>query len=216
MRKYTLNEDFFDKIDTEEKAYWLGFIAADGCVYCAKNVCKRLIIALNRGDRGHLQKFLDAIESNHPIVDKIGYKNTQESWITICSAKMFRDLNNVGITPAKSQTAIAWNGPSDLMQHYWRGVMDGDGFISNSVGIVGSEFMVKSFLDYSREICGTTSSAYDRDSYWLAQIGGRRMAAKLLREIYGNATVALDRKQLLANQWIEQALSVGGGARPWP
>ena len=42
------------------------------------------------------------------------------------------------------------------------------------------------------------------------------MAAKLLQRIYGNAIVALDRKQLLANQWIEQALSVGGGAQPWP
>lgn len=31
-RKYTFNEEIFDIIDNEEKAYWLGFLAADGYV----------------------------------------------------------------------------------------------------------------------------------------------------------------------------------------
>ena len=30
--KYTLNEDYFEKIDSQEKAYLLGLIASDGCV----------------------------------------------------------------------------------------------------------------------------------------------------------------------------------------
>ena len=32
MGKYYYNKDFFEKIDTEEKAYWLGFLYADGCI----------------------------------------------------------------------------------------------------------------------------------------------------------------------------------------
>lgn len=32
VRKYSVNEIFFEVINTEEKAYWLGFIFADGCV----------------------------------------------------------------------------------------------------------------------------------------------------------------------------------------
>ena len=31
--KHNLNKDYFKNIDNEEKAYWLGFIAADGCIY---------------------------------------------------------------------------------------------------------------------------------------------------------------------------------------
>ena len=30
--KYNFNEDYFEKIDTEDKAYFLGFIVADGCI----------------------------------------------------------------------------------------------------------------------------------------------------------------------------------------
>ena len=34
-RKYNVNDSYFEKIDTEHKAYWLGFIYADG--YIIKN-----------------------------------------------------------------------------------------------------------------------------------------------------------------------------------
>ena len=32
-RKHTLNDSFFENVDNQFKAYWLGFITADGCVY---------------------------------------------------------------------------------------------------------------------------------------------------------------------------------------
>ena len=31
--KYKYQQDIFKNIDTAEKAYWLGFLAADGCNY---------------------------------------------------------------------------------------------------------------------------------------------------------------------------------------
>lgn len=31
-RKYKYNQDYFNEINTEEKAYWLGFIMADVCI----------------------------------------------------------------------------------------------------------------------------------------------------------------------------------------
>jgi hypothetical protein len=33
LRKVSLNVDYFKNIDSNEKAYWLGFIAADGCIH---------------------------------------------------------------------------------------------------------------------------------------------------------------------------------------
>lgn len=32
MSKYVYNKDYFEKINTSEKAYWLGFLYADGCI----------------------------------------------------------------------------------------------------------------------------------------------------------------------------------------
>ena len=57
-RKYALNEAFFEIIDSEEKAYWLGFIAADGCVYR-----RTLSINLNIKDKAHLEKLIAILNS---------------------------------------------------------------------------------------------------------------------------------------------------------
>lgn len=37
--KYTADYRKFENIDSPEKAYWLGFIAADGCVYVREKKC---------------------------------------------------------------------------------------------------------------------------------------------------------------------------------
>ena len=52
-RKYFFNEDYFKNVDSEEKAYWLGFIAADGCIL--EN--GTLKIGLAEKDSLHLEKF---------------------------------------------------------------------------------------------------------------------------------------------------------------
>lgn len=48
-RKYKFDENFFENIDTEEKAYWLGFIYADGAVFK-----RTLSIRLSTKDIHHL------------------------------------------------------------------------------------------------------------------------------------------------------------------
>ena len=48
------NEHIFDIIDTEEKAYWLGFIYADGCISLKTNAFE---ISLKYDDINHLNKF---------------------------------------------------------------------------------------------------------------------------------------------------------------
>lgn len=55
MRKYKVNEDYFKLIDTEEKAYWLGFLYADGCVTQATKYSKRLQVNLSIKDINHLE-----------------------------------------------------------------------------------------------------------------------------------------------------------------
>ena len=61
--EYVFNEDFFETIDSEEKAYWLGFIYADGYI----TGDDRCGIALKNIDNIHLEKFKKSIDSNHKI-----------------------------------------------------------------------------------------------------------------------------------------------------
>lgn len=51
-RRYSFNENFFEKIDTEEKSYWLGFMAADGFVQTRGNTFG---ISLSSVDKSHLE-----------------------------------------------------------------------------------------------------------------------------------------------------------------
>ena len=75
MNKYYYNKDFFNKIDTEEKAYWLGFLYADGCIVtrskCKKVTPMSLELVLSSIDINHLYKFLNSLESNIEIKNKI-------------------------------------------------------------------------------------------------------------------------------------------------
>lgn len=122
-RKYTLNENFFENIDSEEKAYWLGFIAADGCVADKY----RLQIALAAKDKKHLEKLRNAIGSNAPL--KSHNKTTRGKRypgfvLKIGSRQMIQDLTHLNITPRKNFTLIPSPIPNHLARHYWRGWMD--------------------------------------------------------------------------------------------
>lgn len=74
-RKYSVNENYFQDINSCEKAYWLGFIAADGCVTHTggrEGGSKVLVFNLNERDKGHLEKFCHSIESEAKIKLKPG------------------------------------------------------------------------------------------------------------------------------------------------
>ena len=65
IRKHFFNENYFENIDTEEKAYWLGFISADGSICkSSKYNSYRLVLNLNRLDEHHILKFKNAICAN--------------------------------------------------------------------------------------------------------------------------------------------------------
>ena len=64
MRKYNFNEHYFDVIDCQEKAYWLGFFAADGYNHASKGCIE---FRLHKQDKEILEKFKSCIEANNPI-----------------------------------------------------------------------------------------------------------------------------------------------------
>lgn len=132
--RYTLNEDYFEEIDSDDKAYWLGFIYADG--YVGDEGINNIIISLTEDDREHLQMFAEQIEftGNLRSVAAGGYAGSKAGvTINFSSKKMASDLRKIGLYRGKSMTL------SDLpdiqpqyLRHFIRGYFDGDGSIYTS------------------------------------------------------------------------------------
>lgn len=129
--KYTFNHSFFETIDTEAKAYFLGLLVADGCLSDIE-----VIIELASKDRHIIEKFVSCLEGNNKIHDKrkatTNYLNRESftSRLNLRSDKMIKDLNNLGLERRKSYNTIIPKIPEPLEKHFWRGLLDGDGHIS--------------------------------------------------------------------------------------
>lgn len=125
-RKYDCDDGFFDSIDGERKAYWLGFIAADGCVHGS-----RLEVKLGRRDRSHLLRLKAGLNSAAPVRDRIsriGDKEYPASVLALTSPQIVAALARQGVVGRKS-LVLQWptSFPNDLMPHFLRGYVDGDG-----------------------------------------------------------------------------------------
>lgn len=209
-RKYTLNHNFFEAIDTEEKSYWLGFMYADG--YITKNKSQKVIgLALSSKDKGHLEKFKTSLEATYPIKTYTGCTHgveTEYSRLYLTSDKMFDDLSNNGVRENKTFT-VEFPGkhivPHHLLHHFIRGYFDGDGSFSKN----GDNYK----LDYSIKICGTAEmlngiknaagvgytvnllKRYDYDkNNWYLHLSKQKDVLILADIMYKDATIFLDRK----------------------
>jgi hypothetical protein len=127
-RTYNLDENYFEKINTSEKAYFLGFIAADGCLY-KKNKGQNIIkITIHIKDIKLLNKFSQSIKTNKPFA----ISRSKYCSLEIVSDKMFNDLLILGLAPNKTYGNSFVNLEDKYMSHFIRGYFDGDGSISSS------------------------------------------------------------------------------------
>ena len=136
-RKKDYDDTIFDTIDTEEKAYWLGFIYADGTISSFPLEGKpkyTFELALSINDKEHLEKFARFVKRTAPVSDKIVKRDDKEYHacrICINSKHLWETLNSYGCTPRKSLT-LKWPDENifkdkSLIIHFIRGYFDGDG-----------------------------------------------------------------------------------------
>lgn len=141
------NENYFEKIDTEAKAYFLGLLLADGCISedsdKTRNWQKRLQLDLQQKDGYMVEKLKIELEATKATKTPSTRTNVV---LCITSNKLCEDLSKYGIVPRKTFTAKFPDLnliPENLMNHFIRGLFDGDGCISKR----GNYF--------SFDICGT-------------------------------------------------------------
>lgn len=200
-RKYYCDNNAFNTIDTEEKAYWLGFIMGDGTL---SKDGRSLTITLKSLDKSHLEKFLIFIKSDYPIregTNKAKDREYKYCSVSINSKKLCQDLNKYGIVPNKTLISkYPVNLHNDLDCHFIRGLFDADGSIPLYKGfprgfdICGTPELMKIVMNkleipekylYKRE---------DLNNFASVRVNKREYYLKILNKIYKNATIYLDRK----------------------
>lgn len=188
----------FEKIDTEEKAYWLGFLYADGSVGSKED---KIELGLAEKDLKHIEKFKTFMNINN----KISYREKTKSYrISFRSSQCKQDLINKGCVPKKS---LILNFPNEnqvpkyLIRHFIRGYFDGDGWFTNTekcfqVGIIGTENFINGFLD-SIENIDKKNKIFDvhrEDGAKRYVFGAYNDVLNFLNWIYKDSNIYLDRK----------------------
>ncbi len=205
-RKYHVNYDFFKNIDNEHKAYWLGFIYADG--YISRiNKNKKIGISLNIKDMDHLEVFKKQINATYPIniykSKSFGGVEIEYCRLLITSDQLFDDLIDKGVFEKKTLILKFPNEsivPKNLQHHFIRGYFDGDGSFKKSNGkyYVFNLCGTKEFLLKCQEILHKNTKLEkrhkDNKNNYSFSIGGRLQAKKIGDYLYKNATVYLERK----------------------
>ena len=212
--KSICNEDFFEVIDTEEKAYWLGFMYADGYILNKRKHSGYSIgISLTESDIHHIEKFKNSLNSSASIntytTSKGVYNSKSYCRIIISSDKLSEDLIKQGCVIKKSNVLLFPNKnqvPQHLIHHFIRGYIDGDGSISYyrkpnnkiniGLGVVGTKELIngiKSFLNLSHLKSHQRHPEKDTNNYSF-NVGGNIQVLKILDNLYKNATIYLDRK----------------------
>lgn len=184
-RRYECDHRYFQEITDSSRAYWLGFLWADGCV-CLRNDysdCAVVSLVCHRKDEVLLERFKLDIAASHPIFH---YKNKLKSQLSITSGEMARDLMNLGVGPKKTWGDSVPNIPQHLVPHFVRGLFDGDG----SLYLHGGDPILT--------IAGTKTTCY-----WLASTVGRGKVYPHCRSTVAHYWTVGGRRQVLSlGDWL--------------
>lgn len=211
MSKYKLDDDFFNNIDTEFKAYWLGFLFADGYI-TNKNY---IGLALNSNDENHLDKFKSCIKTYNCSANCFSNTDNKYSRLIFKSEKMAETLQKYGCTKNKS---LSLKFPicisDDLIKHFIRGYFDGDGSFSYShknydFKIVGANEFLKSLIDVLK--LNKINIDYDNiyhdkranDKTFYTSVGNKKTTADFLKYIYDDSNIYLDRKFIKYKNFLD-------------
>lgn len=213
-RKYSLDEFFFEKINTEEKAYWLGFLSGDGAITENK---VRLCLAVK--DKEHLHKFKEAVQWN----GKDYYHHHSEALeVYFRSLRMVRDLCRYNVTPRKTFSIKFPSIAYSLGRHFIRGLFDADGCINRAKRLrvgksgqkyvsYGGEFSIEGskqlILDLRECFVAlglpVNSVNYSGKKINRIRYGGINQLRKLYDYLYKDATIFLKRKERLFKDILE-------------
>ncbi len=221
-RRHIFSEDYFDAIDTEPKAYWLGFLYADGA-NCDK--ARNVSLSLAEVDRDHIVRFQRVIDSDHKIFVKhsSGFAGSPIHCLVLHSTYLCASLARQGCTPRKSLTLqfpTPEQVPPHLLRHFVRGYFDGDGsfYTSHRRGKVTTTGYVsigssRAFCDALREVVNGVMpiggvvkrhKCKSGQEVFYYNLNGAKQVIGFMDWIYDSATVYLPRKREKYREFLVQ------------
>lgn len=206
-RRYVIDENYFDAIDTQNKAYSLGFIFADGSINKNGN---GFAISIQERDKELLDKLNHEFGGNRKL-SFIEYNKKNKNWqnqycLAISNQKMNQDLVKHGAVPNKSLSLEFPDSISDdLIRHFVRGYFDGDGSLAKNEDrctIISTESFCKSLANIvTNELdihCSIMLCHGNKDKPTRTfQIAGKNQVKKFLDWLYLDAKLYLCRKHSL-------------------
>lgn len=204
-RKYDIDDKILNNIDSEEKAYFLGFFYGDGHNLSDRNT---VTIKIQSGDIQILEDFKKILKTNRAIrIEQATSPNKKDmAALSFTSKGISRDLIRLGAPNNKSTIIDLPNFlTKSLMKHFIRGLTDADGCISiyekNSYKfckwiLASSNKMCLSIKDYFLKELNLNSQIFEHGNYSSIQVGGNNQVEILLDWLYAGSKINLSRKYL--------------------
>lgn len=195
-RNIILHEDFFDVIDTEEKAYMIGFLMADGYVIEQKRGRTNTWgITLQEQDKYMLEKFRVLVGSDN----KFGHSRN-EYVLIVSSQHMVEALAKYNITPRKCKIiSFPYNTiPKVMFRHVIRGFFDGDGCISKkSCSFTGNNILIPQVQEILiKQLAINKTMVLERKpGVWGFTFSAKKDVEAFYHYMYDDSTIYLTRKK---------------------
>lgn len=210
-KKYKNNSNVFDEIDTEEKAYWLGFLYADGCII---NHCNNLVLslALSEKDYNHLVLFQCFLETDKPIHTYSGNHNNKYCRLVITDRHLCNELIEKGCFQRKTgKVTFPKFLPNELIRHFIRGYVDGNGCITYhmcgknknrfafAIKIDSTKEMLYEFNKFlpvknKKDIPTLGKRRKNEVNDYSLEFGGNKQTLNILNYLYNDSNIYLQRK----------------------
>ena len=204
MSKIKINEHFFDEVCSEEIAYTLGLLYADGWV----EKTHTFGIELLEHDKDILEKIKIAMQSDQTLYTRVQKINNKIKYtLRIHRKYMVECLKKLGCIERKSLTLEFPSHsivPEKYMHHFIRGYFDGDGSVSKGVNVkvnfTGNTKFIITLRDYLSKKSGLNANKpnfgknKETKAFCTMEWSGRGNAKKLFKYLYKDATIYGNRK----------------------
>ena len=211
-----MKEHFFQEINEEAKAYFLGLLISDGNVFKDNTGRQASIsITLDLKDEYMLEKFKEVLQAN----TSVGHDGRGCGQIAVRSNIMAEDLAKYGVIPRKSYNTYLPLISKEMMPHLIRGIFDGDGSIMakpnpnndghnrflHSISFCGTHQLMEDISNYILENLGIKATVYDYKDRNLSELKIQNIdnIAKFGYWIYRNSTIFLNRKKDIFNDFLK-------------
>jgi len=207
----------FDTVDTEEKVYMLGLLLADGCIKEAGG-SYHISLSLKSDDGYMVSRFANMF--NASAYDRhyttVNGKNHTSTSCQLTSRYLYEKLNSIGLIPNKSRhdDGSLFNSiPEHLMNHFIRGIFDGDGSIGiyykrgrkhntthKYIAFSGTESVMNQVNSYLSLSCNIQIRTRPQSSIYVITTHSLSNILKITDFLYSDASIYLERKKIISDK----------------